>query len=200
MKKNLLLLLLLSSFICFGQKKDKRYGDYSAHLSAVEVPKNVTLGTVDTVLSIYEDSLIKIDWNYAATQIGFELKNKSDQSLKILWDDAAIVSMTNEMSKVFHKGIKYIDRENFQPPTSVYKGTTLSDLVAPTSYVSYTSGQYGGWSSRPLIPVKRHLSIKVEYDESLIGQNMRVILPIKKDDQTIEYTFIFKTEFLEKKK
>lgn len=196
-----MLFLILSSFICFGQKKEKRNGVYSAYLSSVEVSKNATLGTVDSVQSAYNDSLISIHWNYAVTQIGFELKNKSDLTLKVIWDDAAFVSMTNETGKIFHKGIKYIDRENSQPPTSIYKGTTLSDLIAPTSYVSYTSGQYGGWSSRPLIPSKGvAFSTKVEYDETLIGQKMRVILPIKEDDQTIEYTFIFTTEFVEKKK
>jgi hypothetical protein len=201
MKRTLLLFLLLSSLTSFAQKKDKRKGFYSAYLSSVEVSKNVTLGTVDTLLSTYEDSLIKVDWDYAVSQIGFELTNKSEQTLKIIWDDAAFISMTNETGKVFHKGIKYIDRENSQPATSIYKGTTLSDLVAPTSYVSYSSGQYGGWNSRPLIPIKGSIwSKKVDYEEYLIGQTMRVVLPIKKDDQTIEYTFIFKTEFIEKEK
>jgi hypothetical protein len=201
MRRILCLLLLLFSFASFAQKKDKRSGVYSAHLSAVETSQNATVGTIDTVLSTYEDSILKIHWDYATTQIGFELQNKSEQSLKIIWDDAAFVSMANETGKIFHKGIKYIDRENSQPPTSIYKGTTLSDLVAPTSYVSYTTGQYGGWNSSPLIPITRSLfSTKMEYDENLIDRNMRVILPIKKDDKTIEYTFIFRTEFLQKNK
>lgn len=201
MKITLLLFLSLLSITCFGQKPDKRDGAYTAHLSSVEVSKNGNLGTVDTLSSIYEDSLMKIDWTYATSQIEFDLKNKSEQTLKIIWDDAAFISLSNETSKIFHKGIKYTDRENSQPPTSIYKKTNLSDLISPTSYVSYVSGQYGGWRSRPLIPAKGSIwSVKVEYDTSLIGQVMRVVLPVKKDDQTIEYTFLFRTEFTEKKK
>lgn len=63
MKKLLLICLCLSTFICFSQKKDKREGMYSAHLYSVEVPKELNVGTIDTLLSIYEDSIIKIDWH-----------------------------------------------------------------------------------------------------------------------------------------
>ena len=149
MKKLLLLFLSLSAITCFSQKKDKRVGVYSAYLYSVEVPKDLKVGTIDTLLSIYEDSIIKIDWGYADSQICFDLTNTSEQTLKIIWDEAAYISLSNESSRIFHKGIKYIDRENPQAPTSVYKKTTLSDLIAPTSYTSYVSGKYGGWTSRP---------------------------------------------------
>ena len=202
MKNLLLLFLCLSSITCFSQKKDKREGAYSAYLYSVEVSKDFKVGTIDTLLSIYEDSIIKIDWNYASTQIDFDLTNKSDQTLKIIWDDAAFISLRNESSRIFHKGIKYIDRENPQPPTSVYKKTTLSDLIAPTSYAIFVSGQNGDWHSDPLIPAASGsiLSFKIEYIKGLIGQTMRVILPIKIEDKVIEYAFSFRTEFIEKKK
>jgi len=199
MKKLLLLLLCLSSITCFS--KDKREGVYSAHLYSVEVPKNIKVGAIDTLLSIYQDSIIKIVWSYADSQIGFELTNKSDQTLKIIWDDAAYISLDNESGRIFHKGIKYIDRENPQSPTIIYKKTTLNDLIAPTSYTSFTSGQYGGWTSKPLIPVSGSIwSSKIEYIQGLIGLTMRVVMPIKIDDKVIEYAFSFRTEFIEKKK
>ena len=202
MKKLLLLFLCLSSITCFSQKKDKRDGAYSAHLYSVELSKkDLKVGTIDTLLSIYQDSIIKIVWSYADSQIGFELTNNSEQTVKIIWDDAAFISLNNESGRIFHKGIKYIDRENPQSPTAVYKKTTLSDLIAPTSFTSFTSGQYGGWNSRPLIPVSGSIwSSKIEYIQGFIGQTMRVILPIKVEDKVIEYAFSFRTEFIEKKK
>ena len=201
MKKLFLLCLCLSTISCFSQKKDKREGVYSAYLYSVEVPKDFKVGTIDSLLSIYEDSIIKIDWGYASTQIGFDLTNKSDQTLKIIWDDAAFISLSNESSRVFHVGIKYTDRENPQPPTSVYKKTTLSDLITPTSYTRYVTGQYGGWHSDPLIPVQAGVfSTKIEYIKDLLGLTMRVILPIKIEDKVLEYAFSFRTEFIEKKK
>ena len=185
----------------YSQKKVKKEGAYNAYLYAVEVPKNVSLGKIDSLKSIYEDSLIKINWSYDITQLGFELLNKTEQTLKLIWDEAAFISLTNETLRTFHKGVKYIDRENTQPPTSIYKKTTLSDLISPTTYTRYTSGQYGGWVSDPLIPVKYSLlSSKIEYIEGLLGLTMRAILPIKIEDKTFEYAFSFRTEFIEKVK
>ncbi|MEN9907929.1 MAG: hypothetical protein RLZZ540_1070 [Bacteroidota bacterium] len=200
MKKLLLPILFLCSLTCFSQKKDKREGVYSAYLSSVDVPKEMKKGVIDSLSSIYEDDLIKIDWGYAISQIEFELKNKSDQTLKIIWDDAAFISISNESGRIFHKGIKYIDRENSQPSTSVYKGTILSDLVLPTSFAYLVPGQYGGWRSLPLIPIIQSTwSKKIEYKPELIGQTMRVILPLKIEEKLIEYVFSFKTKFIEKK-
>ncbi len=200
MKKLLLVLLCLSSITCFSQKKDKRNGVYSAHLYSVEVSKkDIKVGTIDTLLSIYQDSIIKIVWSYADSQIDFELTNNSEQTLKIIWDDAAYISLKNESGRIFHKGVRYIDRENPQSPTAVYKKTTLSDLISPTSYTYY--GSSVGWISNPLIPVDGSIwTSKIEYIQGLIGRTMRVILPIKIEDKVIEYTFSFRTEFIEKKK
>nr|WP_321405405.1 hypothetical protein [uncultured Carboxylicivirga sp.] len=202
MKKYILLLSLsLITMVCSSQKKDKREGIYSAYLYEVNVPNGIQKGAIDSINSIYEDSIIKIDWNYANSQIGFELTNKYKKTIKIVWDDAAFVSLTNESNRIFHKGVKYIDRENPQPPTSVYKNTKLTDLIAPTSYTTYVSGQYGGWRSKPLIPISSTVwSKKIEYVQDLIGQTMRIILPINIDDEDLIYEFSFRTEFIEKKK
>jgi hypothetical protein len=201
MKKNLLLsILLTTTMFCFAQKKDKREGNYSIQLISVDVPKDIQIGKVDTIASTYEDATIMIKWQYAISQIGFDLNNKSDQTLKLVWDDAAFISTENESGRIFHKGIKYIDRENPQSPTSIYKNTTLSDLVSPTSNTYYVSGQYGGWTSRPIIPTMAGgFSKKVEYKPELLGKTLRVALPFKMDDKTLEYVFVFKTVFLEKK-
>jgi hypothetical protein len=143
MIKSLFTFFVCVSFLIFNctpstaQKKDKRSGFYSAYLYEAEGVKN---HKIDSENSVYEDSLIKIDWAYGNSQIEFDLTNKSSQTIKIIWDDAAYVSISNESGRIFHKGIKYTDRENSMPPTSVYKNTTLSDLIAPTSYSKYVSG------------------------------------------------------------
>ena len=201
MKKNLTLILFLTFIsFCFAQKVDKREGRYSIQLVSVDAPKDILHGVVDSTTSTYEDSIIKINWQYAVSQIDFKLTNKTDQTLKLIWDDAAYISAENETERVFHKGIKYIDRENPQPPTSIYKKTSISDLVAPTSYSYYVSGQYGGWRSKPLIPtMAKAFSRKVVYRPDLLGKTIRVVLPLKMGDKTLEYVFIFKTVFLEKK-
>lgn len=202
MKNKLFLFALLTTVtFSFAQKKDKREGSYSIHLVSVESPKDIQLGALDSITSTYEDAIIKINWQYSVSQIGFDLTNKSEQTIKLIWDEAAYISTENVTERIFHKGIKYIDRENSQPPSSIYKNTTLSDLVSPTSYTHFVSGQYGGWVSSPLIPTMAAgmFSKKVEYKPELLGKTLRVVLPLKMEDKTLEYVFVFKTIFLEKK-
>ncbi|SUJ26429.1 Uncharacterised protein [Sphingobacterium spiritivorum] len=200
MKRILLPIFLALSIVCFAQKNDKRKGSYSIYLCSVDNPKGIETGKLDTTLSMYEDSLIKIDWDYAVSQIGFVLTNRSDETMKIIWDEAAFISLSNETHRVFHKGIKYIDRENPQSPTLVYKGTTLSDLVSPTSFTRYVAGRYGGWTSEPILEFKQADSNKAPFREELIDKIIRVILPIKINEKTLEYGFNFKTTFKDKEK
>lgn len=44
-----------------------------------------------------------------------------------------------------HSGVKYIDRNNSQPPNIIPKNASLSDVIIPTDNIYYVSGQYGGW-------------------------------------------------------
>ena len=200
MKKILLLSILLATTFCFAQKKDKREGNYSIQLISVDPPKDIQLGIVDTLTSTYGDTIIKIKWQYATSQILFDLNNKSDQTIKLVWDDAILISTENESKRIFHKGIKYTDRENPQSPTSIYKNSTLSDLVLPTSNTYFVSGRYGGWTSLPIIPTMAIIySKKVEYRAELLGKTLKVVLPFKINEKTLEYVFVFKTVFLERK-
>jgi len=203
MKKLILTpLLLLYTLFCFAQKSEKRKGLYSMYLFAVEQPKGFEIGKLDTVLSTYEDANIKIDWDYAFSQLGFTLANKSEETIRVIWDEAAFISIENETIRVFHKGIKIIDRESPQPPTLIYKGTTLSDLVAPTTYTTYVSGQYGGWRSQSLIKTSLYEADERSnyYREDLTGKTIKVILPVKFGEKTEVYIFSFKTVFIDKKK
>jgi hypothetical protein len=199
MKKLILLFTILICAVSLNaQTKDMRKGQYFASLCGVDAPNGIEIISLDTISSLYEDSLIKIRWTYGVSNMGFELFNKSNNTIKIIWDDAAFISINNESDKIFHSGIKYNDRENPQSATSVYKKTIISDLIAPTSYTKFISGQYGGWSSAPLIPYNINLwSLKkVEYLDYLIGKTMRIILPIKINDILIEYGFNFRTSFI----
>lgn len=198
MKKALFPILLLISAICFSQTKIK--GKYVVDLVSVDSPKG-TIGILDSVHSSYEDESIKVVWSYGITRLDFTLKNKTEETLKLNWDDAAFIAMNNETIKVFHKGVKYIDRSNSQSPTSIYKGSILSDLVAPTTYTFYSS-LLSNWTSTPLIGLNMRLatSEKAPYDENVAGKTIKVVLPLKMGDNMLEYIFTFKVSFIERNK
>jgi hypothetical protein len=185
-------------------------GTYKVGLQEVESPKNVRdqYGETKVVNFMdqgvtkysYEDGLIKIVWLPGNSQFSFALLNKSDHSIKILWDEAVYVNENGSSQKIMHSGVKYIDRTNIQPPTTVVKGASIEDLVMPTDNVYFVSGQYGGWRETPLFKNNASTSEELEVIKTAyIGKTVKILLPLKIEDTTNEYLFTFKIEDFVKK-
>jgi len=149
----------------------------------------------------FEDGMIKIVWLPTSSRFGFFLTNKTSHSIQIIWDEAAYVDVSGMSKRVMHSGVKYIDRNNPQPPTTIVRGGTISDIVFPTDNVYYVSGQYGGWREHPLLPQHGIVSgnqyarpTKEDIDNTartVVGKNIQVLLPIKIEDVVNEYLFVF---------
>lgn len=140
----------------------------------------------------FEDGTINIVWSPSSSQFGFFLTNKTSHSIKIIWDEAVYVDESGMSKKIMHSGVKYIDRNNPQPPTTVVRGATISDIVFPTDNVYFESGKYGGWRELPLFPDSGMEKIEIENKaKTYIGKNVQVLLPIKIEDIVNEYVFVF---------
>jgi hypothetical protein len=180
-------------------------GVYKVGLQEVESPKNsreqfgetkvVNFQDKGVTKYSYEDNLIKIVWLPLKTQFSFSLNNKSEHSMKIIWDEAVYVNENGSSQKVFHSGVKYTERNNMQPPTTIIKGAKIDDLVIPTENVYYISGQYGGWRESPLFKSSAMTAKELDDLKSLyVGKVVKISLPIKIEETTNEYLFTFKIE------
>ena len=141
----------------------------------------------------FEDEMIKIIWIPTSVQFYFTLTNKTSHSIKIEWDEAVYVNESGMSQRVMHSGVKYIDRNNPQPPTTIVRNATISDLILPSDNVYYVSGQYGGWNEKPLFP---NVSMTSEQEimlkaEEYIGKKVQILLPLKIEDVVNEYIFVF---------
>ncbi len=172
--------------------------NYSISLASVESPLDAKRTFGDTkVVSLdddgfskyrFEDDYIEITWAVTHKNFLFELKNKTEYTIKINWDDVCYVDVNGKAGRVMHSGVKYIDRNSSQPATIIPKGASISDLLLPTDNVSYG----GGWSEKPLIEY-------VYYDEAMkntiaptyVGKQMSVIMPILIENVQNEYIFVF---------
>jgi hypothetical protein len=153
----------------------------------------------DTTLT-YEDDKMKFDFTIGNKEIDFVAKNKSDQPVRIYWDEASLV-MYGTAEKIMHKGIKYNERNSSMPPTTIPSNASIEDLVVPTSKVYYREGYYGtyvstpgGWETNDLFPTQDLKSDKVK---SVInnskGTDFSLYLPIKTvDGKEFGYSFVFK--------
>ena len=139
-----------------------------------------------------EDQLMRIVWAGPDDQLGFDLLNKSDRPVKILWDAAAYVDITGQSRRVIHSGVKLADRNSPQTPSVITSKGRLNDIVYPSDHVSY----YGNWSQRPMFPCLQESSACTDSERKLVaahnGLDYRVLLPVEVGKETYPYTFVFK--------
>lgn len=105
---------------------------YSVGLKTVESPANAKQQFGETKVANfqdgttnkyrYEDDYINIVWYVSPKQFNFDLTNKSGHTLKVNWDDISYVDYTGKTGRVMHAGVKYTDRNNSQPASTVPKG------------------------------------------------------------------------------
>ena len=174
---------------CF---KEDKTGHYVSTLSKVEKPENPSIKygkttTIDekgiTKFS-YNDNFINIIIFATSEQFNFTLKNVSQSTQKLIWDDAVFIDINGATSKVMHSGIKYSQREASQTPSTIIKGAILDDIACPISNVYYSESSKE-WSTSSMYPSK--ISNKV--------YNVRLMLPIQIKDVTNEYIFTFDIKY-----
>lgn len=98
--------------------------------------------------------------------------------------------------RIFHSGVKYNEAEKSQPPTTVIKGSNLSDFVLPAENVSFVKNQQTNsyeWKEKVLFPViiDQSKQFVEKSSNKYFGKKVIISLPIKQGDKTTEYLFSF---------
>lgn len=179
------ILIITALFLIVNTSLGQKNGKYSATITEVEP---ISFGGSFTD-SEFKDQSISILWTLSDKELFFDLTNNSDGTIKIIWDDAAYIDPTGQTNKVFHNGVKYTDRNSSLPSTSIIKGAKLTDIVAPSDYAYFLSGQYGGWMQKSLFPYSK--KIGVIHD----GKQFKVLLPLQIGVSRRDYIFTFKTKW-----
>lgn len=174
-------------------------GRYRLSLTKVEKPEDSSdrYGETQVVQDngvdkySYKDENIDILIFGTSEEFKFTLKNVSNHSLKLIWNEAAFVGLDGSSSKIMHVGIKYSQREADQPATTIIKGAKIEDLATPTANVYYDEGigttRIGsGWKTKSMLPSS--------YKGKEAGE-IRLMLPIQIKDVVNEYTFVFKVYY-----
>lgn len=169
-------------------------GNFVATLTKVEKPSNsaVRYGKKTSVTEkgitkySYEDNFIDLLIFASNTQFNFILKNVSNNTLKVVWNEAVFVDVDGTTSKIMHSGIKYSQREGDQPASTIIKGAKLEELAAPTDKVYY-SETLKKWTSK---------SLYSNADTKAKGQTIKLMLPIQVKDVVNEYIFEFSLTYV----
>lgn len=135
----------------------------------------------------FSDGQLDIRFLPSKKQISFTLLNMTAGPAMVDWNSAAYVDVLGQSHKVMHSGVKFIDKEKPQVPSVIPPGASISDMVFPADYASYTSGKYGGWMEEPLFPDGPNAK---DYK----GQSFGVFMPIEVNGRVKNYHFVFKVE------
>lgn len=166
-------------------------GHYSMELSKVIKPQSSQIrnGKMTTLNEnsnsvtkySYSDNYITTIWIPDRNGFNFSLENKTGNSIKVEWDDCSYIDMQNSASRIFHNGVKYIDKDKSQPATVVPSQTTLDEIIRPSNLAYFSDS----WYSKSLIATPN------QYDKSIIGKTVKVLLAISVKGVINEYTFEF---------
>lgn len=146
----------------------------------------------------YEDNDLKIKFTFGTKEIDFEIYNKTDKSVKIIRDETSFIPY-REGKKVMHKGVKYVDRDAAQVPTTIPSKTTWSDVVVPTDNVYYKQGYYSQYVSNPGGWQTSDLWLTADFNKpeteaavmKLKGWKYRLVMPMEVNGVKKDYTFNF---------
>lgn len=174
------------------QLKRVRYGIQLEKVQkSIKIASKYGIGSWEDLT--FKDGLCDITFSIKEDGIGIELLNKIEETIKVVWDEAAYVNISGVSQRITHLGVKFIHSDRLQPVTAIPAGTKLNDLIVPARHATWTKS---GWEITPLYPevysfvkpppqAKKVIS---EFNNKTIG----ILLPLKMDNYVNEYFFIFR--------
>lgn len=198
MRKSITLITLASALIAMTGCMSSFYGtQYKYTYSLTETPNQIVLDS-NSVMH-FEDSVISVDFTIGQKQVAFAMKNKTQNTVKIIWDETLFIKFDNP-GKVMHSGVKYNERNSSQPPSVIPGGTVHEDVIIPTDNIYWRDGYYssgysrpGGWEERDLFATQ-DLN-KPDIKNAILaskGLEFRVFMPLQVNGVNKEYNFKFK--------
>lgn len=205
MKRIIALLIVLFVFIgCVSSYK----AFYNISLDSVERPQDararygeqtITKINGDSIKYSFSDDLVDITWYPTNDGFFFDLTNKTNHSIKIIWDEAVYINEDGQSKGVIHSGVKYADVSVSQAPSVIARGTKISDLVFPKDNITWSSYS-GSWVETPLFEnIDPSIITITTKARKYIGKSVQVLLPLQIETIVNEYIFIFKIDDFEVK-
>jgi hypothetical protein len=126
-----------------------------------------------------------------STQIAITVENNSDQPIEVDWNGSSFVDMTRSATRIFHSGVKYTDREQSLPNTTIPPLARVEDSAVPTANVHFSEGSNGGWREEPLFPGRVRPELAEAAMRTLKGAKVALFLQLLVDGKKTPVTLMF---------
>jgi len=143
-----------------------------------------TIGTLnDSLYFIYTDDFLTASFFIDYSQFSILIKNNSNQTMRIMWNEASFVNIDNLTSQVMHSGVKFSEREKLQVPTTIIGGAMLADVIVPINNVELIGLREMRWEKLPLF----------DHSEPIRNpQTIKLMIPVQVGGTLKEYIFTFR--------
>lgn len=144
----------------------------------------------------HEDNMIRIEWNNMVKSMEFVLNNKTDQSIKILWDESVYVDVDGVNHRIIHSGVKFNDRNSSQPPSVIIRKGKYNDALVPSDNIVWLKNSLK-WHEEPLFPSWQKGGTMESFQKSvapLTGKTFQILLALEIEGTPNDYIFSFKID------
>ena len=168
------------------QVAEERFGE----AEVVEVSED------NSVAFVLEDGLLRITWVVEEARLPFLLENKTDQPIRIIWDDAIFLDLNGAPHKVMHRDVRYEDRGETVGPTTIEPGEVREDFLLAI-HLAYQLSD-ASWREDPFLkPYRRATREELEPARANVGRTFVVVLPLEVQGDRHEYMFTFRVRDVE---
>jgi len=131
----------------------------------------------------FEDSNIAFIAQVSREGIAVAILNKTDQPIKIDWNQVSYIDQTGKANGVTHQGVRYADATSAKPPTIIPPGARHEDTIMPAGNIRYADG----WKVNPLLPMGAQ-------SRELVGRTISLYVPMEISGKVENYSIAIRIE------
>jgi len=138
------------------------------------------------------DGLIDVKWLVSNRDMSVSVTNKTDQVVKVIWDEATFVRSDGTSMRMVHRGVQSpADVEFSHLPSVLPRGGRIDDSVYPADLIFHAKNI--GWVRSPLVTEE---SSKTPAEAMRLGnmrrgESIQVFLLIEVNGKPFEYVSVF---------
>jgi hypothetical protein len=119
--------------------------------------------------------------------VAFRFQNKSNEPIKIIWDECAFIDADGKSEKIFHGGVKIADKSSSLPPTMIPPQAEHQDTIIPSSRVTWSRG----WNYEPICGFVDYTAEEIA-DLLCVGKTMGFMITLEVKGKKIHKTLKYK--------
>lgn len=131
----------------------------------------------------YSDSTLDISFYIGTRDILFNIANKTQNPIKLNWDNFSFVDTESRAHRLIHSSVKLIDSEKQQTTTIIPPFASIQENVYSPDYIDRRGSD---WIYNPLFPDNSFIK------SSVVGKTFSFFMPIEINGVVKNYNFVFK--------